>query len=216
LAGAVGPRRAGRIHWSPYGIDTQRFRPGAKPAGARAPDWLHVADLNPVKDQATLISAFALTTEAYPDGRLHLVGGGPALAGLRRQAAALGVAERVKWWGQIPNRVLHVLYAQADAFVASSLHEGQGVVFAEAAAAGLPIAATDVGMARDLPAAGVHRVPPGDPVALAAAMRAAAAPGAQRLLAAECLREAAVRNYDLAVCAERLDAIYADTVGRRA
>jgi glycosyltransferase involved in cell wall biosynthesis len=173
---------------------------------------VHVAELNPVKDQATLLQALALLAQVLPAVRLDLVGGGPQLARLRRLARDLGVARCIQWWGQVPPGVVPLALGRADAFVLASRHEGQGMALAEAASAGLPIASTQVGMAPDLPAEGVRLAPPGDPVGLARAMAwalgVAADPDARRHVQGT-LREAAVRDYDVRVCVGRWLALYA-------
>lgn len=214
----MGSRRAGRVRWAPLGIDTEVFRPAPFP---ERPRLLHVAELNPVKDQATLLGALARVAETHPEVRLDLVGGGPRLADLRRLAHNLGVARRIQWWGQIPRPAVLLAAARAGAFVLSSRHEGQGMVLAEAAACGLPIAATRVGMAPDLPGEGVRMAPPGDVEGLAQAMRWAlglAADPAARERARLALRQAAVHDYDVRVCVARWLAMYAQVLrvtGRR-
>ncbi len=220
----LGPRGSRRVRWAPLGVDTTVFRPPpfAGSTSAQAvpdatdprvlPRLVHVAELNPVKDQATLLQALALLAQVQPAVRLDLVGGGPQLAQLRRLARDLGVARRIQWWGQVPPSAVPLALARAGAFVLSSLHEGQGMVLAEAAAAGLPIASTQVGMAPDLPAEGVRLARPGDPVALARAMAWAlgvAADPEARDHVQGVLRQAALRDYDVRVCAARWLGLYA-------
>jgi glycosyltransferase involved in cell wall biosynthesis len=201
----VGPGRAERVRWAPYGVDVVRFRPRRFP---RHPTLLHVADLNPVKDQATLLQAFAGVAARLPDAELHLVGGGPELARLRRLERELGLGGRIRWWGQIPHSAIHWVFARAGALAVSSLHEAQGIVLAEAAAAGLPIASTAVGMAADLPHEAVRLASPGDATGLTQAMLAALQSGAPRQRARRAGRDAAVRLYDWPVCAHRWSSLY--------
>jgi glycosyltransferase involved in cell wall biosynthesis len=63
-------------------------------------------------------------------------------------------------------------YREADAFVLPSLHEGYGMVYAEAMVHGLPVIATTAGAIPETVSsqAGLL-VPPGDPQALARALR---------------------------------------------
>jgi glycosyltransferase involved in cell wall biosynthesis len=159
-----------------------------------------------VKDQATLLRAFAAARRSMPDLRLDLVGGGREVAALRRLARRLGVGEAVVWRGQLPHALVPALYAGATAFALSSRHEGQAVVLAEAASSGLPIASTAVGMAPDLPSAGVSLAPVCQPDRLAAAiLEAVERAGSSD--AGEALREVAEEEYELEQCAERLSAL---------
>lgn len=103
---------------------------------------------------------------------LLLVGDGPLDAELREQARAEGVSDRVRFMGFLSRERLSGYLRRADCFVLSSLHEGLGIVVQEAMDAGLPVVATDNGGQVDLiqsPRNGLL-VPPGDPVALAAAV----------------------------------------------
>jgi glycosyltransferase involved in cell wall biosynthesis len=105
--------------------------------------------------------------------RLEVVGDGPLAASLRREAAELGVSDRVSWPGFLPRPEILRRLRRSDCFVLSSLHEGLGIVVQEAMHAGLPVIATDNGGQVDLVA---HEetgllVPVGDPGALADAVR---------------------------------------------
>ncbi|MFQ5459782.1 MAG: glycosyltransferase family 4 protein [Anaerolineae bacterium] len=163
-------RWRGRVRLAPFGVDLERFRPGPWPTGACI---VHVGDMNPVKDQATLLLAVAKVFDSEPQGVLHWVGGGRLWPRLATQAQRLGIADRIRWWGRVPHEAIHFAYRRGGTYVQSSRHEAQGVAVCEAAAAGLPIAATGVGLARDLPLQGVHRAPVADAEALAAAILAA-------------------------------------------
>jgi glycosyltransferase involved in cell wall biosynthesis len=90
----------------------------------------------------------------------------------------MGLGDGVKFVGAVPNTELPAYYAQADVFVAPSVvgrngdTEGLGVVLLEAAAAGVPLVASDVGGIPDIVQ---HEqtgllVEPEDPEALAASI----------------------------------------------
>jgi len=114
----------------------------AIPAGVFA--FFYVGRLNPVKDLATLLQAFAaLPAELSVRARLYLVGDGPERAMLEARAVALGLAARAIFLGA-RNDVSEVLLA-ADAFVMSSKSEGLPMVLLEAMAARVPCVATAVG-----------------------------------------------------------------------
>jgi glycosyltransferase involved in cell wall biosynthesis len=81
---------------------------------------------------------------------LVIVGEGPHGDDLRRYAVELGIADRVFFAGAAPREQLPDLYASADAFVFASVTETQGMVLAEAMAAGSIVVAADVPQIRDV------------------------------------------------------------------
>jgi glycosyltransferase involved in cell wall biosynthesis len=82
-----------------------------------------------------------------------------------------GIADRVVLVGERDGEALAAEYDRADVFVLPTLYEGYGMVVAEALARGLPVVATTTGAISQLVSkdAGLL-VPPGDVVALAAAL----------------------------------------------
>lgn len=161
---------ADRLLVQPLGVDLGRFCPGSPPDDARPrldgePTLLHVASLCPVKDQATLLRAFAFVASRFPGARLHLVGDGELREPLADLAAELGIASRVRFHGAVHHDALPDVYRQADLCVLSSRSENNAIVVLEAAACGCPTVGTAVGLLPDLGSAS-RTVPPGDPRAL--------------------------------------------------
>ncbi len=100
---------------------------------------------------------------------LVITGHGPDEAALRSLAARLG--GDVRFAGRVPDAELDALREHAAlAIVPSRFAETFGLSAAEAMAAGLPVVGTAVGALGDL-LDPEDLVPPGDPVALAAAVR---------------------------------------------
>jgi glycosyltransferase involved in cell wall biosynthesis len=100
-----------------------------------------------------------------------VVGDGPCREQLERLAAELGVADRVRFLGQLPNPEAVAQAAACDLFVLPGVEEPFGVAFVEAMAAGLPaIGSRGEGGPEDIAAAGegMVLVAPDDPGALAA------------------------------------------------
>lgn len=161
------------------GIPVPSLPPDAERAGARAaarrelgvpPDGallVAVGNLYPVKDHATLLRAQAL----LPDVRVAIAGRGEEEARLRALAAELGVAGRLHLLG-LRDDVDRILRS-GDAFVQPSRSEGLPLAVLEAMAAGLPVVATRVGGVAEAVLDGETGalVAPGDPPALAAALR---------------------------------------------
>lgn len=77
-----------------------------------------------------------------------VIGDGPELPALRDRARSLGIAERVRWAGTVPDAAS--VYSAFDAFVLSSRTEGTPIALFEAMACGLPIIATRVGGVPDV------------------------------------------------------------------
>jgi glycosyltransferase involved in cell wall biosynthesis len=90
---------------------------------------------------------------------------------LRALARQLGIEDHVVFAGEADDTTLPGYYAAADLFVLPTLHEGYGMVVAEALARGLPIVSTRTGAIGDL--VGEHAgiiVAPGDADAFSMAL----------------------------------------------
>jgi sugar transferase (PEP-CTERM/EpsH1 system associated) len=131
------------------GVDTDRFAPGDREAARRTleipPGWGVVGTvgrLDPVKDQAGLIRAFAATTAQRPSVLL-IVGDGPLRSELDALTRELGLDGRVRLLGERQD-VPQVLQA-LDCFVLPSVGEGISNAILEAMATALPVVATRVG-----------------------------------------------------------------------
>ena len=154
-------------------------RPGLdrppRSAGSTPPLILTVGAFTPRKDHATLLAA--LERIADLPWRARWIGADALDPGwtatLRARLAASPAAARVAMRGPGDGAALAAAYRAADLFALPSRHEGYGMVYAEAMAAGLPVVAADIAATRALvpPAAG-RLVPPGDDAALADALRA--------------------------------------------
>jgi len=172
---AMEPLRSRRpdARWVPLGINFRQFYSSAtRPAG---PPWrlLHVASINRVKDQGTLLKALRLVMDAggltpsLSMVHLDLVGEDTLGGRLQQLAADLGIAGAVRLHGFRPVDEIIPLYHQAHLYVQSSLHESQGVALCEAAAAGVPTVSTAVGLAAELAPDAAWVVPRGNAPALA-------------------------------------------------
>jgi exopolysaccharide biosynthesis WecB/TagA/CpsF family protein len=126
--------------------------------------------LVPQKDPETALRALACLA-AGARTRLLVLGQGPLEPGLRRLAAALGVADRVAFAGFVPDPLPWIEHAAG--LVLSSRHEGFGNVIVEALALGTPVIATDCPHGPgEILEGGIHGVlvAPGDAAAIAGAM----------------------------------------------
>jgi glycosyltransferase involved in cell wall biosynthesis len=211
---ALLDRAASRHEILPIGVDLERFRPGdAVPtllgSGTKL---LHVASLVPVKDQRTLLRAFARVSRAIDDAVLNVVGDGPLRDELSNLTRELGIERRVVFHGSVPHHDLPRYYRSCDLAVLSSLHEGQEWVTQEAAACARTTVGTRVGVVPDLEPATIA-VPAGDPAALASGILEALS-DRRRLRARGILaRKKAVERYSLSGTVAALRSMYAALSG---
>lgn len=163
---------AGRVAVVPEALDPapwgpQRIRPLGR---EQHPTILSVAHQYRRKDTATLIQAMSKVRQAMPTARLRIVGGGPELPALQELASELGLGRTVEFTGPVPNSAqVRQAYREATVFALPSRQEAFGIVFLEAMAAGLPIAAARAGATPEVVEDGRTGilVPAGDPDVLA-------------------------------------------------
>jgi len=142
-----------------------------------------------------------------------MIGEGPQREELQRRAHALEPQVGVRWHGRVPNAGR--LFRAFDAFVLSSRSEGTPTVLFEAMAAEVPIVATEVGGVPDVLAgdAGIL-VAPGDPAALASAVRALFEDPTEARCRAERGRSRLESEYAPAPWVEAYERIYRDVAER--
>lgn len=210
---------------APNGVDTEGIL--RVPAGARAAVraslglgsqlvWLAVGRFEVAKDYPNMLRAFALVRRDRPGATLLLVGRGSLQPETEALVRELGLGEAVRFLG-VRDDVPAVM-AAADAYVMSSAWEGMPMVLLEAAAAGLPIVATEVGGNREvvLEAQSGFLVPPRDENALAAAMlRLDALPEAERRSLGQRGQEHIRQHYGLARVADRWEELYREVLARK-
>lgn len=173
------------VHYT--GIDKNVFavrdRAAVKAAlGIRGPLIVTVGALIERKGQKLVIDALA----ALPDVTLVLIGKGEDEAKLKRRAVALGVADRVRFLGNLHHSVVADWLAAADVMALPSASEGLANAWVEALASGTPVVTCDVGGARELlDSPGAGKLVARDPVHVAAAIRSLLAdPPSRKIVAA--------------------------------
>jgi glycosyltransferase involved in cell wall biosynthesis len=140
-----------RIEVIENGIEVQRYGPAADIAQQKRKLGLdprrryvaHVARHHKVKDQPTLLRAFALTAADVPDADLLMVGDGPLRGDLERLARELKIEHRVHFLGvrsDIPD-----LLKAVDIFALTSVSEAASLTLMESMATGVPVVVTNVG-----------------------------------------------------------------------
>jgi glycosyltransferase involved in cell wall biosynthesis len=167
-----------RVISIPTGIDLAHFAPGDAQAARTAlglPATMKiigiVATLRSWKGHRFLLEALARM--ARPDVLLVVVGDGPVREATERQAAALGIGDRVRFVGN-QRDVAPWLHALDLFCLPSYANEGVPQALAQAMACALPVVTTPVGSIEELVADGRTGilVPPSDPQALSRALGA--------------------------------------------
>ncbi|MCB9852381.1 MAG: glycosyltransferase [Phycisphaerales bacterium] len=130
----------------PAGVDTKRF---ARRSGDAADfELITVGRLAEVKRYDRLLRIVAAIARNRPDVGCAFVGDGPQRAALETLAHDLGIARNVRFLGRRDD--VATLLQRAKLFILTSETEGQSIAMMEAMAAGLPVAAPDVGELTDL------------------------------------------------------------------
>ncbi len=132
----------------PIGANATLFKPA--PKTLKPPyRFLHVGNLTEVKDQITLLKAFCQISQ-QTEAELRIIGPDYLDGQLQQLAGELEIADRVSFLGKLEHGQLPHHYRWAHFLLHTSLHEGQGVVIAEAAASGVVVSGTRVGLIADL------------------------------------------------------------------
>lgn len=143
-------------------------------------------------------------------GRLSVVGTGREAEALRSQAESLGIADRVRFHGMVPDAFRFL--SAFDVFLLSSRTEGTPMVVYEAVHAGVPLVATAVGGVPELVGPGEARlVPPEDPAALASALAEVRENPADARRRAERARDRIRREFGIEAWVEKYERAYRRT-----
>jgi glycosyltransferase involved in cell wall biosynthesis len=137
----------------------------------RAPYLLFISTIQPRKNVARLIAAFAQARARLGpacDLRLVLAGKrGWLTEQIERRAGELGIAEAVQFVGYVADADLPALLSGALAYVVPSLYEGFGMTVLEAQACGAPVLASNVSSLPEVVGAAGLLVDPRDITAIA-------------------------------------------------
>ncbi len=214
LAGGVRP---GAVVTLPAGVDLTAFaagRPGdaalREVDGAR-PVIGSIAMFRGSKGHQHLLDAFCALRGEYGDARLLLVGDGIRRQWVEGLVAERGLAGAVRFAGF--RRDVASLLRLMDCFVlASTRTEGVPQSLLQAMAVGVPVVSSAIG---GVPEVVVDRetgllVPPGDPSALAAAIREVLRDPAAARRRADSARRLVETRYSRDLCVDRLIALYED------
>ncbi len=201
------------------GVDIPRFShavPEAERVFAKKPGELIIgtcAALRPEKNLGRLIRAFAASRPQ--NARLVICGDGSERAGLEAVARANGVADLCLFTGYLSRPELAL--ANFDVFAMSSDTEQMPYGLLEAMAAGLPVAATDVGDIKSMVAEDNRQfiVNLADEAALTGALRTLLRNGELRKTLASANQAKAKAEFSIETMIEAYDWFFGDTSPRR-
>ncbi|MEA2130762.1 MAG: colanic acid/amylovoran biosynthesis glycosyltransferase [Solirubrobacteraceae bacterium] len=201
------------VHVVHCGVDPATWPLRLRALPARGPvRALCVASLEEKKGHRVLLHALAGGGGELGRVELDLVGPGALRAQLEALARELGLGDRVRFHGALPEPAVAELLDRADLFVLASIVERSGfmegipVALMEALAAGVPVVATRLSGVPELVRDGATGLlaEPGDAVSLRAALqRAIGDPAAARGRAAAG-RELVEREFDAGASAARV------------
>lgn len=171
----------------------------------------NVARLVPFKGHRHLLDAASRVLRTHPRTLFLIVGDGELEKELSAQAAALGIAGKVRFLGFRDD--LHALYPAFDIYCHSSLElaaEMFPIAVLRALAASLPVVCTRVGGIAAMVEQGHSGllIPPGDPPALAGGIGEVAGNPDLRRSMGEASLQLFERKYHAAMMAENVERVY--------
>ncbi|MBW8783884.1 MAG: glycosyltransferase family 4 protein [Novosphingobium sp.] len=218
IAREVWHQPAARVRRIPNGVPTKSYgrkpRPDALPRVVKRPGelWLGtLAGLRPVKNLPRLVRAFAALPEPW---QLVILGDGPERVRIRDEALRLELGHRVHTPGFVADPAEAI--GLFDLFALSSDSEQFPIAMVEAMAAGLAVAAPDVGDVRAMlaPENQPYVAAPGDEQDLATALAALAGDPALRRSVGAANRVKARAEFDEAGMIAAYRRTYGEALGR--
>ncbi len=153
----------------PLGVAQDRW-PALAPRSRRAGETarlLHVASLNQVKDQRTLLLAIRELVRQGVSLHLDVIGEDTLNGEIQSFAAELELQDHVTFHGFMQHTGMRPFFERAHLLLVTSRHETGPLVVLEAAVAGVPTVGTAVGHIADWNGSTSVAVPVGDIAALA-------------------------------------------------
>jgi glycosyltransferase involved in cell wall biosynthesis len=188
------------------GIDCSKFDPSA---GTKTePQLLFVGRLKRSKGVDTLLDAFAILHESFPDLTLTVVGDGPLRSTLETRCRDLELADVVTFTGNLDNEDVPAYYAESTVFALPSENEGLPRTVLEALACETPVVTSDLPQLEPVVEDVGLTVPTGDARELANAIATLLEDPEQRKQMGERGRERVVSEYSWAETVRQTTAVY--------
>ncbi len=209
----------------PMGTDLRhRFIPARDAVPQDPSRVVYVGRLVPKKGLEHLLDALHELSQTPVPYSAEIVGHGPLADALAKKAHALHLQEYVHFTGPVPHESLPRHYQAAAIAVfpfveaADGDQEGFGLVMVEAMGCGCAVIASDLPAVRDVIRDGETGilVPPGNPPALAAAIRNALEQPERMRAIAERGRAFALEHFDWSVTRRKFTALYHSLISGQA
>jgi len=209
------PSAADKLVLLPFGVpmrvdeETRRAHPGMVRV-------IFTKQFYPTYAPEMVVRAFAAACRRLPDLHLLMIGGGPLQSRLASLVGSLDLGERVEIKGWIDPDQAQGYIQDSDIMVMPSIMESFGVAAVEAAAAGIPVIATNVGGIPEIVEHGVNGllIDVGDESGLTEAIITLAGDEARRRRMGSAGRQIAREKFNIVVSLNRLEDLYHQTLGR--
>ena len=209
-------RFSGQVELIPLGIRQPTYVPAARAhLGLPASAFLGVTVGRLVKRKAIDQLIHILNAPQCREVHLAVIGDGPELSRLRLLARDLGVDDRVHFLGRVSEQEKWQVLESADVYLSTTMHEGFGLVYLEAMAAGLPVITYDHGGQIDFLTNGEsgYLVPAGTATEFRdVVVRAMTNPGAMAKMGER--NRGAAPNHRIDACAASYESLFTDLVRR--
>jgi glycosyltransferase involved in cell wall biosynthesis len=199
----------GPIEVIPNGVDPHRFSPRGPNArrtwGVGDREVVFLLPRRLVEKNGVTWFARSLALLGTGAWRAVIAGAGPEEQEMRRILATGGVLDRCVFLGSVPQERMPEVYRGADVAVLPSLREATSIAGLEAMATGLPIVGTNVGGIPEIVQDGISGllVPPGEPVAMAEALKTMIQNATLRHSCGQAGRERVEQDFSWAAIARR-------------
>jgi glycosyltransferase involved in cell wall biosynthesis len=210
--------------WMPNPVDISQFAPcEAEPkkvlrqqAGV-APDAqvvIFVGRFAPEKQLGSLLDAFRIVVDRFPDALLVLAGDGPEKQALEAHVQRNGLGRNLRFPGRLQEKEVGDWLRLADVFTLTSSQEGFPVSLVEAMATELPSVVSDIPANTQLIEPDIHGLlaPVGDASAIAAGLSRLLGDEALRARMGKEARRRVVDNYSTDKVIDRYEALFAEAL----
>lgn len=205
------------VHQIPLGISRPPAVEGRRADWGLAEDDVVLATVGRLVGRKAIDQLIEMMRELPERARLVIIGDGPIKPELEALSQRLDLGARVRFTGAIDEDDKFRLLRMADLFVSTSKHEGFGLVFLEAMAAGLPVICYDKGGQTDFLEDHVtgRLIPAGERAAFVEALKSSV----ENRHAHEVIKRhnlEAVEAFFIEHCARRYEALFEATLAARA